>query len=90
MSCWRQVCIDNLDVIEVCDWSDESELIASGSHVGMETARERYARHQMPRSISIGDQIDGFQGVIGFSSLFAREHLRFTLSTLRLKITGKK
>ena len=50
LSCWRlhrqcalsrtrsmwQVYVDNLDVIEVCGWSDVSELIASGNHEGIE------------------------------------------------------
>ena len=49
LSCWRlyRQCVlsrtrsmhDNLDVIEVCDWSDVSELIASGNHEAIETAR---------------------------------------------------
>ena len=52
LSCWRlyRQCFlsrtrsmwqvhDNLDVIEVCDWSDVSELIASGNHEDIEMAR---------------------------------------------------
>ena len=41
--------IENLDVIEVCDWSDASDLIASGNREGIETARERHAHCQVPR-----------------------------------------
>ena len=51
-----QVYIDKPDVIEVCNWGDVSEVVASGNHEGTETARERYAHYQVrpPRPLHAG------------------------------------
>ena len=77
------VYIDNLGVIEVCDWSDVSELIASGNRsLGKEVVRAL-------RTKALGDQVDSLPGVIGSPSLLTQELLQFTLSTLRLNIVGK-
>ena len=67
-----QVYIDNLDVLEVCDWADVQELIDSGHHEGIVIARERYQRFRAPRAPgkgvvralhtkALGDQIDGLK-----------------------------
>ena len=45
-----QVYIDNLDMLEVCDWADLQELAESGQHEGMLIARERYNCFQVQRS----------------------------------------
>ena len=71
-SMW-QVFLDNLDVLEVCGWTDLQKLTESGLII----ARERYERFQVPHSLGtevmralqtkalcLGDQIDGYQGVI--------------------------
>ena len=96
-----QVYIDNLDMLEVCDWADLPWLIAAGHREGMVIARERYERFQVPRSPgkevvralqtkALGDQSDGFQGVIGPPAVFVRELIRFTLATLNLSRVGRK
>ena len=99
-SMW-QVCIDNLDVLEVCDWSDAEELSDSGHHEGMVIAGERKKHFHVPRSPgkevvrvlhskALGDQVDGFQGVIGPPAIFVRELIHFTLVTLSLLRVGRK
>ena len=98
-SMW-QMYIDNLDMLEVCDWADLQGLIASGRHEGM-LARERYERFQVPRSPdkevvralqtkALGDQSDGFQRVTGPPAVFVRELIHFTLATLNLSRVGRK
>ena len=88
-----QVYIDNLDMLEACDWPYLQGLIASGHHEGMVIARERYERFQVPRSPgkelvralqtkSLSDQTDGFQGVIGPPAVFVRKLIHFALATL--------
>ena len=63
--------IDNLDVLELCDWSDVQELSDSGHHEGMIIARERFQHFHVPRSPgkevvrvlhtkALGDQVDVF------------------------------
>ena len=44
--------IDNLDVLEVCDWTDVQELIDSEHHEGIVIARERYERFRVPRPLA--------------------------------------
>ena len=99
-SMW-QVCVDNLDVLETCDWADLQELAESGQHEGIVVARERYKRFQVLRSPgmevtrslptkSLGDHIDGYQGVIGPPDAFVRELIHFTLATLQLSQVGRK
>ena len=93
--------IDNLDVLEVCDWADVQELIDSGHHEDIVIARERYQRFRVPRSPgkeviralytkALGDQIDGSHGVIEPPAAFARELIHFKLTTLNLVRVGKK
>ena len=99
-SMW-QVYIDNLDVLEVCDWSDAQELSDSGHHEGMIIARERYKHFHVPRSLgkevvrvlhtkALGDQVGGFQGVIGPPAIFVRELIHFTLVTLSPAQSGQE
>ena len=45
-----QVYIDNLGVLEVCDWADVQELVDAEHHEGIVIAGERYERFQVPRS----------------------------------------
>ena len=99
-SMW-QVFIDNLDVLEVCDWSDVQELSESGHHEDIIIAREGYEHFQVPRSPgkevvrvlhtkALGDHVDGFQGVIGPPATLVRELIHFTLVTLFLIRVGRK
>ena len=64
-------------------------------------ARERYKHFHVPRSHvkevvrvlhtkALGDQVDGFQGVIGPAAIFVRELIHFTLVTLSLLGVGRK
>ena len=96
-----QVYIDNIDVFEVCDYADLQGLTESGQHEGMVIARERYKRFQVPRSLgkevmralqtkALGDQIEGFQGVIGPPAVFVRELIHFTLATIGLDSSRQK
>ena len=96
-----QVYIDNLDMLEVCDWADLQGLTAKDHHEGMVIARDRYEFFQVPRSLgkevvralqieTLGDQIDGFQGVMGPPAVFVRELIHFTLATLNLNRVGRK
>ena len=67
----------------------------------MVIARERYERFQVPRSLgkevvwalqtnALGDQIDGFQGVIVPPAVFVRQLIHFTLATLNSSRVGRK
>ena len=96
-----QVHLDNLGLLEVCDWADLQEFTESGQREGIVIVRERYKRFQVPRSLgkgvvgapqtkALGDQNDGFQGVIGPPAVFVRELIHFTLATLSLSLVGRK
>ena len=96
-----QVYIDNLDMLEVCDWADLQGLTAKDHHEGTVIARDRYELFQVPRSPgkevvralqteTLGDQIDGFQRVIRPLAVFVRELVHFTFTTLNLSRVGRK